>query len=134
MELVLACVIGMLIVGIPMGVLSVNRDLDIEYWKDKYWEKIFEAEQSPVEDYWKKAKSGAPIEFYKGCRYVPERKCKVSWKHIGGDVVAGYCECGVELDRCHDYEPAHLPNYCPVCGTKVIGSSRCEYGSSKVVG
>lgn len=53
-------------------------------------------------------------------KYVPERTCKVEWKHIGGDVAAGYCECGTEFDRCHDYEPAHLPNFCPMCGRKVV--------------
>lgn len=60
------------------------------------------------------------IVIVNGTRYVPERTCKVEWKHIGGDVAAGYCKCGTELDRCHDYEPAHLPNFCPKCGTKVV--------------
>ncbi|MBQ0161428.1 MAG: hypothetical protein KBT28_12505 [Bacteroidales bacterium] len=54
-----------------------------------------------------------------GCERA-EHTCKVEWKHIGGDVAAGYCECGIELDRCHDYEPAHLPNFCPECGRKVV--------------
>lgn len=67
---------------------------------------------------------GEPINFDiygHQSRYVPERTCKVEWKHVGGDVAAGYCECGMELDRCHDYEPACLPNYCPRCGVKVVG-------------
>lgn len=57
---------------------------------------------------------------YEAGRKSAERTCKVEWKHIGGDVAAGYCECGIELDRCHDYEPAHLPSFCPACGVKVV--------------
>ena len=53
--------------------------------------------------------------------YYKERTCKIRWKHIGGDVVAGYCECGMELDRCHDYEPVHIPNYCSNFGVRVVG-------------
>lgn len=49
-----------------------------------------------------------------------ERTCKVEWKHIGDDVVAGYCECGLELDRLRDYEPAHIPKHCPNCNAKLV--------------
>lgn len=90
--------------------------MDTRHWY--YCETVEEAAQD-----WNQRAEPAYLAGYKDGYQMGKsevRTCKVKWKHIGGDVAAGYCECGAELDRCHDYEPAHLPNFCPKCGVKVV--------------
>lgn len=52
--------------------------------------------------------------------YYKERTCKIRWKHIDGDVVAGYCGCGNKLLEVANGIDEYLPNYCSNCGTKVV--------------
>lgn len=105
-----------------VGVETPEGQATYHYEIDPYWEMFDckEMEQAPV---WDGHTPEDAINRILNMTFNSraERTCKVKWKHIGGDVAAGYCECGIELDRCHDYEPAHLPNFCPECGRKVVG-------------